>query len=79
MLKIETYRILSVVIGIGKDQSLMDEIQIYRFDDTIIIINKKNSPLSDNQAAIPGDKIAIIEEYEAGKNTFEDGHNVWQL
>ena len=31
--------------------------------------------MSDNQA-IPGDKIAIIEEYEAGKNTFEDGHNV---
>ena len=25
---------------------------------------------------LPGDKIAIIEEYEAGKNTFEDGHNV---
>ena len=31
--------------------------------------------MSDKQA-IPGDKIAIIEEYEAGKNTFEDGHNV---
>ncbi len=31
--------------------------------------------MSNNQA-IPGDKIAIIEEYEGGKNTFEDGHNV---
>lgn len=31
--------------------------------------------MSDNQT-IPGDKIAIIEEYEGGKNTFEDGHNV---
>ena len=31
--------------------------------------------MSDNQT-IPGDKIAIIEEYESGKNTFEDGHNV---
>jgi exosome complex component CSL4 len=31
--------------------------------------------LSDNQI-IPGDKIATIEEYESGKNTFEDGHNV---
>lgn len=25
---------------------------------------------------IPGDKIATIEEFEGGKNTFEDGHNV---
>ena len=24
----------------------------------------------------PGDKIAIIEEYESGKNTFDDGHSV---
>lgn len=31
--------------------------------------------MSDNQT-LPGDKIAIIEEYESGKNTFEDGHNV---
>ena len=31
--------------------------------------------MSDNQT-IPGDKIAIIEEYESGNNTFEDGHNV---
>ena len=31
--------------------------------------------MSDNNT-IPGDKIAIIEEYEGGKNTFEDGHNV---
>ncbi len=31
--------------------------------------------MSDNQI-IPGDKIGIIEEYESGKNTFEDGHNV---
>ena len=31
--------------------------------------------MSENQT-IPGDKIAIIEEYEGGKNTFEDGHNV---
>ena len=26
--------------------------------------------------AFPGDKIAVIEEYESGKNTFDDGHNV---
>ena len=31
--------------------------------------------MSDN-ITIPGDKIAIIEEFEGGKNTFEDGHNV---
>ena len=31
--------------------------------------------MSDNKI-IPGDKIAIIEEYEGGKNTFEDGHYV---
>jgi len=31
--------------------------------------------LSDNKT-IPGDKIGIIEEFESGKNTFEDGHNV---
>ena len=31
--------------------------------------------MSDNYT-IPGDKIAIIEEYEGGMNTFEDGHNV---
>ncbi len=31
--------------------------------------------MSDNKT-IPGDKIGIIEEYESGKNTFEDGHNV---
>lgn len=31
--------------------------------------------MSNNQT-IPGDKIGIIEEYESGKNTFEDGHNV---
>jgi len=31
--------------------------------------------LSDKKT-IPGDKIATIEEYESGKNTFEDGHNV---
>jgi len=31
--------------------------------------------LSDNKK-IPGDKIGIIEEFESGKNTFEDGHNV---
>lgn len=24
----------------------------------------------------PGDKIAVIEEYESGKNTFDDGHSV---
>lgn len=29
-----------------------------------------------NNEIIPGDKIAIIEEYESGKNTYEDGHNV---
>ena len=29
-----------------------------------------------NDKTIPGDKIAVIEEYESGKNTFEDGHNV---
>jgi len=26
--------------------------------------------------AFPGEKIAVIEEYEAGKNTFDDGHMV---
>ena len=31
--------------------------------------------MSDTET-IPGDKIGIIEEYEGGKNTFEDGHNV---
>ncbi len=31
--------------------------------------------MSDN-VIFPGDKIAIIEEYESGKNTFDDGHNV---
>lgn len=31
--------------------------------------------MSDN-TTLPGDKIAIIEEFEGGKNTFEDGHNV---
>jgi len=31
--------------------------------------------LSDNKT-IPGDKIGIIEEFESGKNTFEDGHIV---
>jgi len=31
--------------------------------------------LSDSKT-IPGDKIGIIEEFESGKNTFEDGHNV---
>lgn len=31
--------------------------------------------LSDN-ITFPGDKIALIEEYEAGKNTFDDGHMV---
>lgn len=29
--------------------------------------------MSDD-ATFPGDKIAIIEEYESGKNTFDDGH-----
>jgi exosome complex component CSL4 len=29
-----------------------------------------------NDITIPGDKIAIIEEYEGGKNTFEDGHQL---
>ena len=31
--------------------------------------------MSDN-TTLPGDKIAIIEEFEGGKNTFDDGHNV---
>ena len=31
--------------------------------------------MSDKKT-IPGDKIGIIEEFESGKNTFEDGHNV---
>jgi exosome complex component CSL4 len=31
--------------------------------------------MSDN-TTLPGDKIATIEEFEGGKNTFEDGHNV---
>ncbi len=31
--------------------------------------------MSDNKT-IPGDKIGIIEEFESGKNTFEDGHIV---
>ena len=29
-----------------------------------------------DEIILPGDKIAIIEEYESGKNTFDDGHNV---
>ena len=29
-----------------------------------------------NDVAIPGEKIAIIEEYESGTNTFDDGHSV---
>ena len=31
--------------------------------------------MSDN-LTMPGEKIAVIEEYESGKNTFDDGHNV---
>jgi len=31
--------------------------------------------MSDN-LTLPGEKIAVIEEYESGKNTFDDGHNV---
>ena len=31
--------------------------------------------MSDTET-LPGDKIAVIEEYEGGDNTFEDGHNV---
>ena len=31
--------------------------------------------MSDTET-LPGDKIAVIEEYESGVNTFEDGHNV---
>lgn len=31
--------------------------------------------MSDD-VAIPGEKIAIIEEYESGANTFDDGHSV---
>jgi len=29
-----------------------------------------------NEITIPGDKIAVIEEYESGNNTFDDGHSV---
>jgi len=29
-----------------------------------------------NEKTIPGDKIAVIEEYESGNNTFDDGHSV---
>ena len=31
--------------------------------------------MSEN-VIFPGDKIAIIEEYESGQNTFDDGHAV---
>lgn len=34
--------------------------------------------LSSSQA-LPGDKIAIIEEFETGKNTFDDGHSIRSL
>ncbi len=37
--------------------------------------NNKNLSMSEN-ATFPGDKIASIEEYEAGYNTFDDGDMV---
>lgn len=32
-----------------------------------------------SKQALPGDKIAIIEEFETGKNTFDDGHTIRSL
>jgi len=44
---------------------------------TINNYNQKNKILSMSENAIfPGDKIASIEEYEAGNNTFDDGDMV---
>jgi exosome complex component CSL4 len=44
---------------------------------TINNYNQKNKILSMSENAIfPGDKIASIEEYEAGHNTFDDGDMV---
>lgn len=44
---------------------------------TINNYNQKNKILSMSENAIfPGDKIASIEEYEAGDNTFDDGDMV---
>ena len=44
---------------------------------TINNYNQKNKILSMSENAIfPGDKIASIEEYEAGDNTFDDGNMV---
>jgi len=32
-----------------------------------------------SKETLPGDKIAIIEEFETGKNTFDDGHTIRSL
>ncbi len=32
-----------------------------------------------SKQALPGDKIAIIEEFETGQNTFDDGHSIRSL
>ena len=38
--------------------------------------NYQTKKLIMTDIAFPGEKIAIIEEYESGKNTFDDGHMV---
>lgn len=42
--------------------------------ETIIIIESGIDTLS--KPALPGDKIATIEEFETGQNTFDDGHSI---
>ncbi len=42
--------------------------------ETIIIIESRIDTLS--KPALPGDKIAIIEEFETGQNTFDDGQSI---
>ena len=32
-----------------------------------------------SKQALPGDKIAIIEEFETGENTFDDGQSIRSL
>ncbi len=46
-----------------------------KFTETIIINNSRIHSLSE-KPILPGDKVAIIEEFETGSNTFDDGHTI---
>ncbi len=46
-----------------------------KFIETIIINNSRIHLLSE-KPILPGDKVAIIEEFETGNNTFDDGHTI---